>query len=620
MPECKLLARCRSSHFVDVDKRQTIFALSPNRKMLATWTPTKRLVIFLCKDGILFSSSMAPREHLGDRSESVRQLVWIGNKHVMIVDAVGGTKWNINTYDLVSEYHDFGKMPIFKSTGEDVYATCDSDNNVPVIEELTDPDLTDSFDESTERSEGTTKLCKYDGIMLYETGIKYVNGGNQDKLQHIVEFIIEPWHFPYNRTTTIFLLDDDDKRVLLFGKQTIQVWDFASREPSLQYIWCKPIPAVNYNIDKPSLGRDKEGDFVLKFRCNVKGSSEKQTLSLRPTEFETTLHALYARKFLEFKDHIAHQIGPSHGLHLSKLLKQCEEIVYRTIRTNAQIFNANVDDRSMVHLLIDLDSTFADSMLEELLQKNVYIPLFYENKKSDKNEESDENQKSDENKEPDENKKSALSCAILKGKAKVVGLLLKYYCRRTKDQESDKNKKPDKNKEPDKNKDSALLCAILKGKAKVVSLLLKNYYRRTEDPDENKESALSCAILKGKTKVVRLLLKYYCRRTEEKAKGKPEFWMQTVVPVFKKLVSKYPDSALELMKSISDLPLGEQTVWKNRKDLYAFICETDKVHEMSAPRKTDEIDEANKVICNLNKKRLYCKQTHCCFWQLYLTI
>ncbi|CAG8603312.1 1764_t:CDS:2 [Paraglomus brasilianum] len=325
MPECKLLARCRSSHFVDVDKRQTIFALSPNRKMLATWTPTKRLVIFLCKDGILFSSSMAPREHLGDRSESVRQLVWIGNKHVMIVDAVGGTKWNINTYDLISEYHDFGKMPIFKSTGEDVYATCDSDNNVPVIEELTDPDLTDSFDESTERLEGTTKLC-----------------------------------------------------------------------------------------------RDKEGDFVLKFRCNVKGSSEKQTLSLRPTEFETTLHALYARKFLEFKDHIAHQIGPSHGLHLSKLLKQCEEIVYRTIRTNAQIFNANVDDRSMVHLLIDLDSTFADSMLEELLQKNVYIPLFYENKKSDKNEESDENQESDENKEPDENKKSALSCAILKGKAKVV--------------------------------------------------------------------------------------------------------------------------------------------------------------------------------------------------------
>src|SRR6185312_16349456 len=103
-------------------------------------------------------------------------------------------------------------------------------------------------------------------------------------------------------------------------------------------------------------------------------------------------------------------------------------IVYNTIRTNAQIFNANVDDRSIVHLLIDLDSAFADSMLEELLQKDVYIPLFYENKKS------------------------ALSCAILKGKAKVVSLLLKCYCRRTEDQESDENKEPDENKESDETK------------------------------------------------------------------------------------------------------------------------------------------------------------------------
>src|SRR6185312_12754866 len=104
MPECKLLARCRSSHFVDIDARQTIFALSPNRKMLATWTPTERLAIFSCKDGILFSSSMAPKEHLGDRSKSVRELVWIGDKHVMIVNADGGTKWDIYTYDLISEY------------------------------------------------------------------------------------------------------------------------------------------------------------------------------------------------------------------------------------------------------------------------------------------------------------------------------------------------------------------------------------------------------------------------------------------------------------------------------------------------------------------------------------
>ena len=167
--------------------------------MLATWTPTERLVIFLCEDGILFSDSMAPKEHLGDRSKSVRQLVWIGNKHIMIVDAVGGTKWDINTYDLISEYHDFGKMPIFKSTGEDVYATCNSDNNVPVIKELTETDLTASFDKGTERSEGTTKLCKYDGTTLYETGMKYVDGGNQDKLHEIVELMVEPWYFPQDR-------------------------------------------------------------------------------------------------------------------------------------------------------------------------------------------------------------------------------------------------------------------------------------------------------------------------------------------------------------------------------------------------------------------------------------
>lgn len=173
--------------------------------MLATWTPTERLVIFLCEDGILFSDS------------------WIGNKHVMIVDAVGGTKWDINTYDLISEYHNFGKMPIFKSTGEDVYATCDSDNNVPVIKELTETDLTASFDKGTERSEGTTKLCKHDGTLLYETGMTYIKGGNQDKLHDIVELTVEPWYFQNNRTTTIFLLDDYNNRVLLFGKQTIQM-------------------------------------------------------------------------------------------------------------------------------------------------------------------------------------------------------------------------------------------------------------------------------------------------------------------------------------------------------------------------------------------------------------
>jgi len=120
-------------------------------------------------------------------------------------------------------------------------------------------------------------------------------------------------------------------QVLFFGKQTIQVWNFTSREPSLQYIWCKPMPAVNYSIDEPSLGRVKKG-FILKFRCNFENSSDskEQIIPLRPT-----------RKFLEFKDHVAHQIGPSHGLHFNKLLKQCEGIVYSTIRSNTQIFNTD---------------------------------------------------------------------------------------------------------------------------------------------------------------------------------------------------------------------------------------------------------------------------------------
>ena len=77
----------------------------------------------------------------------------------MIVDAVGGTKWDINTYDLISEYHNFGKMPIFKSTGEDVYATCDSDNNVPVIKELTETDLTASFDKKVQSGRKKQQNC-----------------------------------------------------------------------------------------------------------------------------------------------------------------------------------------------------------------------------------------------------------------------------------------------------------------------------------------------------------------------------------------------------------------------------------------------------------------------------
>ena len=96
----KLLTRCQSNDCIDVDGRQTIFALSPDGKMLATWTPDEMLAIFLWEYGILFSSSMVPKDYLGNRSKSVRQLVWIGNKHVMIVNADGGTKWNIYTYDL----------------------------------------------------------------------------------------------------------------------------------------------------------------------------------------------------------------------------------------------------------------------------------------------------------------------------------------------------------------------------------------------------------------------------------------------------------------------------------------------------------------------------------------
>ncbi|CAG8601692.1 3585_t:CDS:2, partial [Paraglomus occultum] len=428
---------------------------------------------------------MAPKDYLGDRSKSVRQLVWIGNKDVMIVNGDGGTKWNIYTYDLIDEYSGFGKMPIFKSTGEAVYANCDE--NVPKIKYLDETVPTLSIGKGTERSEGTTKLCKYDGTTLYETDELEITGENQNKLREIVEFMVEPWYLPQQRTTTIFLLDDDNKRALLFGRQTIHVWNFTSTEPRLEYIWCKPMPAVNYSIDEPLLDKDKN---ILKFRYKFEKFSEELELSLRPTKFKTTLHALYARNFLERKDNVERQIGSSHGLLFSTLLRQCEEIVYSTIHsTNARIFNATVDDRSMVYLLIDLNCAFADSMLEALLQKDVYIPLFY----------------------------------------------------------------------------------------------------------ENKESALSCAISKGKAKVVRLLLKYYCRRTEEKAKGKPEFWTLTVVPVFKQLITKYPDSALELMKAISDLPISEKIVWSNREDLYAFIRETDEVHEMSALRKADEIDEANKV-------------------------
>src|SRR6185369_4097230 len=179
---------------------------------------------------------MVPKDYLGNRSKSVRQLVWIGNKHVMIVNADGGTKWNIYTYDLIGEYYGFGKLPTFKSTGEDVYANCDG--NIPVIKELPETDLTSSFDKGTERSEGTTKLCKYDGTTLYETGMKHVIGEDQDKKLHdIVASMVEPWYFPQDRTTTIFLLDDDNEQVLFFGKQTIQVWNITSEE-SLQYIWC----------------------------------------------------------------------------------------------------------------------------------------------------------------------------------------------------------------------------------------------------------------------------------------------------------------------------------------------------------------------------------------------
>ena len=80
------------------------------------------------------------------------------------------------------------------------------------------------------------------------------------------------------------------------------------------------------------------------------------------------------------------------------------------------------------------------------------------------------------------------------------------------DKKSDKEEKSDKDEESDRDKDS----------------------------DKNKESALSCAI----------------------SKGKPEFWIKTVIPVFRRLISKYPDSALELVKAMNDLPLNKKITKK----------------------------------------------------------
>lgn len=78
----------QNDSFVDADSSLTLFSLSHNKQMLATWTSKGVLTIFLCQGGHIFSTSINNTAVQENRAfGSKRELLLEGDEYIITINA-----------------------------------------------------------------------------------------------------------------------------------------------------------------------------------------------------------------------------------------------------------------------------------------------------------------------------------------------------------------------------------------------------------------------------------------------------------------------------------------------------------------------------------------------------
>ncbi|CAG8609728.1 14862_t:CDS:2, partial [Acaulospora colombiana] len=296
--------------FLDSDASPTLFALSHNKKMLATWTSKGIMTIFLCEGGLVFSSSIndTSEQAIYDASSIKRNLLWLeGDEHVVTINADNADNhhllqiWDIYTCRPVIRNSNLGSSFVFEPNGRDFYVS--NTEPVPTIHRITTP-LSQRrvpieglqlqpIGKHYYFERGFTKIYSYNKKLLYEAepGREHEYFLRND--HPIVNIHIEPW-LAFTPIKSGFCLDKKRERVVYIGHYTVQIWIFkAGAEPELQYIWCKPVKdkgrkgvrsrTIFATIEEASLGRTQDGKHVLKLQCDVEENDKRSFSNIQNT-------------------------------------------------------------------------------------------------------------------------------------------------------------------------------------------------------------------------------------------------------------------------------------------------------------------------------------------------
>ncbi|RIA84384.1 hypothetical protein C1645_417056 [Glomus cerebriforme] len=248
--------------FLDADASPTLFALSHNQQMLATWTSKGVLTIFLCEGGLIFASSL---QNNGKIDESLAylnrlEILWLeDDEHILTISSKGTDStencvqiWDIYTCEPVSKFDNIKSSCLFDPNGKNTYITFKDD--LPQLHKIQTPK---SFQiqhiisglkqqmvigKHHYLESGFNRIYQYDSKKLL-----YDSSQSESILPDdhpIVELRIEPWLI-YTPIKSGFCLDPNMERVLFIGHYTIQIWIFKNGEkPRLQFIWCRPMKGL----------------------------------------------------------------------------------------------------------------------------------------------------------------------------------------------------------------------------------------------------------------------------------------------------------------------------------------------------------------------------------------
>ncbi|RHZ59939.1 hypothetical protein Glove_360g133 [Diversispora epigaea] len=520
--------------FLDADASPTLFSLSHNKQMLATWTSKGILTIFLCQGGLIFSSSIsdATAQEKSGNDSIKKELLWLeSDEHVMTINAneTGDRHflqiWDIYTCKSIISYDNLENNFLFEPNGADFYITY-KDSNLKMHRISTPTSKNQKPMENLQLklignhryvANGFTKIYSYNKKILYECDPEKEREIELHNDHPIVNIHIEPWLI-FTPVKSGFCLDEKKERVVYIGHYTIQVWIFKSgQEPELQYIWCKPVKnkgskelkdrTVYATIEEAKLRRDSEGRYMLKLYCEIE-ERDKRSFSKFTIQNSSNYPFEYNIEEPRERERNLNAVDQAATFEFDLMLPQENEKATFEIIANASTalgYLSFVEHRYQ----IQISSGKIHEHFKRLLDKcqAIIINSMCQN--------------------------SYIFNQIVNGQSPLE-ILIKADC-------------------------------VYADRLIKKFLETKNHIPQFHDKDKTK-SALLRAIHLGKTDVVYSLLKYYCKRAEEN----PISWTLTIVPALSTLREVYPDFALDFFKRISYMPVKDEIIRSDREELFAF--------------------------------------------------